>query len=461
MFRSIKLVVAAALLNSLTLFAGGILTNTNQTVHFLRNPARDASLEIDAVYTNPAGLTKLGQGFHFTINNQSAFQTRTITSTYAPFAGFGGSTTKEFKGETSAPFVPSIMGVYRKGKWALSGSFSVVGGGGAASFNDGLPSFEAGLSSLPILLKAAGFPNANQYSVKAFMEGSSIIFGGQLGGTYEINNMFSAYAGFRMNFVKNGYEGHLTDLRSNPDGSNMINTSAIIQGLIDATGNQSLYLLKNASDDGVYLDCDQSGWGVTPVLGFNFHYQNLNIGVKYEFKTNLNVENKTKVDGTGMFGDGVETPHDIPALLTVGASYRIIPSLTVSAGYHYFFDKDAKMANDKQRHLDGGTNEVLAGIEFKINRMFLISAGFQSTMSGATNDYQQDLSYSLDSYSIGLGGAINVTENIRINIAYFWTTYSDWTKEVSVYNGNAFGYPGTDIYGRTNKSFGVGVDFSF
>ncbi len=40
----------------------------------------------------------------------------------------------------------------------------------------------------------------------------------------------------------------------------------------------------------------------------------------------------------------VNTPHDIPALFTVGASYQITPKLLASVGYHHFFDSDAKMA---------------------------------------------------------------------------------------------------------------------
>ena len=49
-------ITALLVLATSSLFAGGLLTNTNQSVHFLRNPARDASTEIDAVYTNPAGV---------------------------------------------------------------------------------------------------------------------------------------------------------------------------------------------------------------------------------------------------------------------------------------------------------------------------------------------------------------------------------------------------------------------
>ena len=39
--------------------AGGILTNTNQSIDFLRNPARDAAIGLDGVYSNPAGVAFL------------------------------------------------------------------------------------------------------------------------------------------------------------------------------------------------------------------------------------------------------------------------------------------------------------------------------------------------------------------------------------------------------------------
>ena len=132
------LITILSLCQASFIFAGGILTNTNQSAHFIRMVARDASLQIDAAYTNPAGLVKLNDGFHFSFSNQSAFQTRTITSTFAPFAGYGGNATKEFKGTASAPIIPSLQAAYKTGKWVLSGNIAVTGGGGKATFNDGL-----------------------------------------------------------------------------------------------------------------------------------------------------------------------------------------------------------------------------------------------------------------------------------------------------------------------------------
>ncbi|MDR0832616.1 MAG: aromatic hydrocarbon degradation protein [Candidatus Symbiothrix sp.] len=484
----LTVVAVATVVNLSAVFAGGLLTNTNQSAHFARMMAREASTEIDAVYTNPAGLSWLPtDGFHFSITNQSAFQTRTITSTLPSFAGFGGDVTKAFEGKASAPIIPSIQAAYKTGDWVLSGSFAVTGGGGKATFNKGLPSFEAPISALPNGVNQLGLAlgalmpgttlTAGQYSVNAYMEGSSFIYGAQLGGTYAISEHFSGYAGFRMNFVSNGYVGHLTAIQINPTSNVpalgtgvMVPASAYFNGLAQLPQlqdpsvvnykNQLLGLSASTADK--YVDCSQSGWGITPVIGVNFNYNQLNIGLKYEFNTHLNVENKTKIDDTNSFPDGVNTPNDVPALFTAGVSYKICPQLTASLGYHHFFDSDSKMANDKEQYA-GSTNEYLVGVEYKITDMFLISGGGQITHYGVGDDYQRDLSFVCSSYSLGFGGAVNVSEKVRINAGYFWSTYSDYTVDAPDAAGGKLTANNTlkDVYSRTNKVFAVGVDFSF
>jgi len=70
----------AALIFFVPVWAGGIVTNTNHSAMFTRMQCRDATTEIDAVYYNPAGLTKISNGLHISLNNQSIFQTRMIGS---------------------------------------------------------------------------------------------------------------------------------------------------------------------------------------------------------------------------------------------------------------------------------------------------------------------------------------------------------------------------------------------
>ena len=121
------------------------------------------------------------------------------------------------------------------------------------------------------------------------------------------------------------------------------------------------------------------------------------------------------------------------------------------------------MAGDKQKALRHGTHEVLAGVEWDINERFTVSCGAQNTDYGLSDEYQSHTSFSCDSYSIGFGGAVNINENMKLNVGYFWTTYHDYTKDVPA---GSPGYCGTtmagkDVYSRSNKVFGVGLDYKF
>ena len=135
----------AALMISANMFAGGILTNTNQSVDFLRNPARDAAIGLDGVYSNPAGVVFMPEGLHLGFNWQYAHQTRTITSTNPVFQmgrkNNPDDPTKIFEGVANAPFIPSIQVAYNMEHWSLQANLSVPGGGGACEFSDGLGSF--------------------------------------------------------------------------------------------------------------------------------------------------------------------------------------------------------------------------------------------------------------------------------------------------------------------------------
>ena len=451
-----------ALVSFLSMYAGGLLTNTNQNVSFLRNPARGASMEIDAAYTNPAGLAFLKKdGFYLSLNNQSAFQTRTITATFAPFAGFGGGATKEFEGKAKALAIPNIQAAYKTGDWAFSTNIGVVGGGGTLDFSKGLPSFESTVAIAPLLLNGATqSTNFSGYSLESQLKGSSMTIGAQFGATYKIVDNFSAYAGFRFNYVSNSYDGYLKDIKIGM-GGNLVAASDLLK-------NPALAALAPLLSE-KKLDCKQKGSGIAPIVGFDFNWERLNIGMKYEFKTALKLKNETATNTTGVkdYDDGAEIPYDIPALFTAGISYDIIPKLTVSASYHHFFDSDAKMANDKQKFINGGVNEYLAGLEYRINDLFLVSCGTQFTRQGVTDDYQTDMSFSVNSYSLGFGGAVNLTKNLRLNLAYFFTNYDDWTKNMSDYGKlhvlvSSFpAMSGTDIFARTNQSFGIGLDFRF
>ena len=67
-----------------TSYAGGLMTNTNYHIAFDRMMARGATFDIDAAYSNPAGLAWGHEGFQLSLNFQKPWQNRDIKLTTPP-----------------------------------------------------------------------------------------------------------------------------------------------------------------------------------------------------------------------------------------------------------------------------------------------------------------------------------------------------------------------------------------
>ncbi|MFC1784247.1 OmpP1/FadL family transporter [Candidatus Neomarinimicrobiota bacterium] len=190
-------------------FAGGIVTNGNQSADYFRLMNRNASTDVDAVYFNPAGLTSLNDGLNFYLSSQTIYQSRTITSDVPALKD------DTFKGSTFAPVFPNFYVAYKTGNLAFGAGFIPIGGGGSAVFDDGIPSFAVPAAVLPDLLTANGIPTTD-YSYDVAFEGSSTYLGGQAVVSYKINDMISVAGGARYFAATNTYKGHLKDIMVNP-----------------------------------------------------------------------------------------------------------------------------------------------------------------------------------------------------------------------------------------------------
>jgi len=422
-----------------TLHAGGLMTNTNYHIAFDRMMARGATHEIDAAYSNPAGLAWGHEGFQLSFNWQHPNQNRDIETTVDTKALFGADYTHKFYGKASAPFVPGLFASYKHGQWALSAMLGIVGSGGKVKYDEGMPMFNIPL--MASIYKNTGYTiTPDMYTIDSQVEGKQYIYGAQLNFAWRFTDCFAAAIGMRANYYDGYYRGHVK-----------ATMKAVDQTLAD-----------------MELDSDQRGWGFNPIISVDYYKNGLTLAARYEFRTKLNVPNKTHVNtipsplGDG-FNDGVKTRYDMPALLSVAAGYEFTPRLRATLEYHFFDDKNAKMSNDRQEALTRGTNEVLAGVEYDINDMFTVSCGAQRTDYGLSDDYQTNTSFACDSWSVGLGGAVNVTQKLRVNVGYFWTMYSDYEKHVDAGTPGycSTGLAGTDVYSRTNRVFGLGVDYKF
>lgn len=451
-------------------FAGDYLTNTNQSIAYLRMIARGATSDIDAVYYNPAGLAWAKKdGWGISLNIQSAYQERDIFAVYSVNNYFKYKQTgnpqdiisdrfeKYYNGDAKAPVLPSLYLTYKKDRWVASFGFSVVGGGGNAKFKQGLPMFDsqvqAGiandqtLNSLLPQFAALGITSPHSlYDIDSQLNGKQILFGAQIGATYRVTDWFSVFGGLRFNYFTGGYDGYLH------------------ANVKDALKN---YLPMSSLTD-IVLDCEQAGFGITPILGASFKFKKLTLGAKYEFKANMELENETKElvgpdgsDALNAYADGVKTPNDIPGFLSVAAGYEFYPYLRATVEYHRFMDKQADMAGGKENFLDHGTNEYLAGIEWDVCKLVTLSAGYQLTDYGLSDEFQSDVAFSCDSYAIGVGGALNLHKNVKVNLAYFFSKYKNYNMDFTMLSEQAPIVQGAKVYKRKNQVFGIGVDYTF
>jgi long-chain fatty acid transport protein len=532
------LIFVAAILISGSLLAGGLVTNTNQSAMFTRLQNRNASTGIDAVYFNPAGLTKLGNGLFVSINNQTIGQTKKVIDNYTYLAG----TPKEYIGKVSAPLFPGVYLAYNTGKLSFSAGVNPVGGGGGAKYDKGLPSFEMMVADIVPGLASQGIPTT-QYSADIFFEGTSVYMGYQANIAYKVNDMFSVAAGIRMVSARNTYKGHLRNISINPtypafgtayngsmvlasdfftSGATFLNglaasstaaatglSNVIIGGVpattplsampaatvagvtqllgaagISATGmnigtaaatlngvapvftSKANAMSANAAGTkDINVDAEESGTGFTPILSANFApTDNLNIAVKYEFKTSLDL--KTEVNnnmGGGIFVQGTKVIADMPALLGVGVEYKPFSKLMIAANMNIYFDQDVDYDGSESLNvnmIDKNFVEYGLGLEYSLTEKLRISAGWTATNTGVNENYQNDQTYSTNTNSFGGGFGYRITPRIDFNAGFQYTFYDKGMKDFTHLLGT-IPVPVTETYYKNTWIIGAGLDFSF
>ncbi|MBR3512989.1 MAG: outer membrane protein transport protein [Bacteroidaceae bacterium] len=458
-----KLVMAAsALLFATNSFAGGYLTNTNQNAAFGRNLSQEAQIDITSTYANPAGVGFLTPGWHFALNNQSAWQTRTAESWFVhpqqgPFAqgyvnGLNNSAaTKEYKGTATAPIIPSFDLAYVHDRWSLAFHFGVVGGGGKCEFKNGLGSFESKVAMLPSVLNAfAGTTAAAGYAMDTYMRGKQYYFGGQLNGSYKATDNLNIALGLRAVYASSNYYGYVRDMKVvTPTGAQVPVRDAmapLVTQLATAVPQLAPVMESIAGVAGdVNLNCDQKGWGITPIIGVDWRINDhWNLAAKYEFKTRMRLENESGESASASalaqldeYADGKKVAADLPAILYLGAQYSPIKQVRINAGAHVFFDKQATQYNHREKELQGQTWELAAGAEYDINKVVTVSAGWQSTNYGLGDNskYISDMSFVCSSNSVGLGARFHVSKHVALDVSYFKTLYKHYDRYQTDYNG--------------------------
>lgn len=451
----------ALVLASVSVKAGGLVTNTNQNAAFLRNFAQEGQYgEITAIYANPAGGAFLRKGWHLSLNDQVAIQERDIT-TSLPLFRYNmkdSNPTHHFDGDAQALMIPSFTFSYNWERWSISSHFAIGGGGGRCEFENGLGSFETlyATSIYQTVRDAGALPLFSGYSIgRSYMKGSNYFYGLQVGAAYKILDNLSAFVGIRGVYASANYNGFVSGVTytlKNP-----------------ATGQNTDPTYANAD---LSLNCDQSGFGVTPILGINWKINDKwNVSAKYEFKTRIRLKNSTSIYAGDKlasnpalvnnpimkkFKDGATIKEDIPGILALGVQYSPIKSVKIGASYHWYQDSEASKFEDLQKY-NHDSHEVIVGAEWRTGKWITVSGSWQKTMYNVDDEGMSDVSFNLSSNSMGLGIRIHCTKDVNVDFAYMKTFYKDCnvnTALTPVLNK-------TDVYHRTNDVIGMAVNMSF
>lgn len=444
--------------------AGGIVTNSNQSASYVRMLARDASTSIDAVYYNPAGLTKLADGFHLSLSNQSIFQKKTIENKFSKLKD------GKYIGDVAAPLFPDVYAVYKKGKFAFGFGLTPNAGGGSAKYNTGLPSFEIPVSAIPATLSLpANGITTTDYSADINFEGTSVFWGAQVNASYAVTDMLSLSAGVRMIYAKNTYSGYLKNIMINPDlpvsitdaglqakyagtmvpateffsdmstylggvSTQLANTAVSLQPVIDGGGGS--VLLSNGTAAGLSalqvatlqgtitaLGGNPAGMTIAQTQGF-FSGASATYGAKSDAMAANSVATADKEVDAEQNGTGY-TPI-LGANLTIGEKLNIafkyefktkltLTNKTKVDGTGLFTD-GAKFRSDIPAILS-------VGIGYKVTPQMRLSTGMHYYFDkDATIESAPGVKKKIDGnlYEIALGGEYDITDKVLISAGYLY-----------------------------------------
>jgi long-chain fatty acid transport protein len=381
-----------------TVLAGAIDNKTNWSAEYIRTLNRNAATDYaDIAAYNPAGTVKLDEGFIINGSLQYLFKK------YENNVTLGPATVLNLESDEPS-LIPGLFAVYNKGVFSIFGAFSNVGGGGKVDFSQGNVSTLGIANSLigqpfcPFNPPAGGICAAGPTSQQ--LTGESYYLGYTLGAAYAFNDMFSFSMGLR--YV---------------NASKELNASVT---LVDAT--LTPYTVP------VSFKQDGNGWG--GIFGANIApNEKLNIGMRYETKTNIDFKAKVPLGpgtpilaGLGII-NGAESPRDLPALLGLGASYWITPKLRTEVNLTYYFNTSADW-NGAEDLVDNGYDLGIA-FEYLFNEKLTGSIGYLRTVLGVDPEYMLPENPELDVNTIGAGIAYAINEKFHTNFSLGNSFYTD------------------------------------
>jgi long-chain fatty acid transport protein len=373
---------------STPLFAGGIINKQNVSADYVRTLNRQAATDYaDIAVYNPAGIMKMKTGKYIKVDLQ--FLAKDYSNS---IPGVGELDQDE------ASIVPGFFAIHKEDNWAGYMTVGIVGGGGKVDFSQGNARSITNISSL------LGVPFSVAGAFPQRVEAESIYSGYTIGMAYALNDIFSFSGGLR-------YVSAYKKFTLSADG-------------LPVFGNTVLELRDDAD-----------GWG--GIFGVNIAPNNRwNIGIRYETETKLDFELDVR-RGTQLlalmgFTDGREQRGDLPALLGLGASYKLLDNLKLDTNLIYYLERSATW----ETGFDGAGNSFDLGFsaEYRFNKEWMTSIGYLYTDLNIDTDQILVLpeEAKLDAHTFAFGGVWSATETLDFTAGALVTVYDEETDPLGI-----------------------------
>jgi long-chain fatty acid transport protein len=222
------------------------------------------------------------------------------------------------------------------------------------------------------------------------------------------------------------------------------------------------------------VDVEQTGSFFTGIIGVNISPNEFwNIGLRYENKTFLTVENNTTQDDLGLFPDGRISRNDIPGIIGVGIGYTDNDFFEAQLSFNMYLDKYVSWAanvrdisvwqgidDSKIRicEIEHNSFDVALGMQFNLSEVFSLSAGSMYQKAGVADNFNSDFRFVTPSY-VGVGGGFmwKATDQLTLDFGVSSIFYQD--AEV-VYEDPHLGSSYDETYGKKALNIAVGLSYS-
>ena len=414
----------------------------NHSTEYVRTLNRNASMDTDAAFYNPAGLAFMAKnGLHINFSSQTYHVSRAHTMDFYAIkrgtnavemtphkmSNFIGTLPDEYPAELTAPVLPGFDVVWKQDKWAAYFDLAVMQAATDMTFGRGLAILDWG----NLIIFETNFDTANNhfvsYSTNSKAIRNEMYLGFTFGGAYQIKNWLSAGGGLRVISAKGNMKVQSNQIR------------------YYYTDNSSVYTLEKGGDWDI--DTDSKGMGYGIILSTHFKpgglvhaLRGLDAALRCEYYLPMELEKTTnkfvapsptiESGNLDIFMDGSGNP----AFLSRSGSKTLKTTYapTANLGLSYLLLGWINLVSSSQVtlrqmvDLDGRENDFTIGYqagfgaEFILNEKITLSAGYLYNDFGIKPAARTEADQMLRSHTMGGGGKFTVDDNLVINIGAFY-----------------------------------------